>query len=244
MKIRLVFTLVMLMGSLIQAQTLKFGLNAGYPPFESKNESNEIIGFDVDIAKNICADLKMTCEFVDQSFDSLIPNLNFKRFDAIISAMDITEERAKVVSFTKAYYQNNALFVSEKDKYSKISELKGKKVGVLNGTTHQAYLNEVFKEVTIVPYPQFAAAIVDLGNQRIDAVFGDDATLTEFLKKNTNLEIIEKAVSDDKYFGTGLGIAVRKDNIEMLEKINASLDNMKKTGKYQEIYKQWFSVKN
>ena len=241
MKIHQLICLPMIAFSLMaQAETLKFGLNAGYPPFESKNDQNEIVGFDVDLAKSICDDLKVTCEFVDQSFDSLLPNLKFKRFDAIISSMDITDERKKIVSFSEPYYQNGALFIAQKGKFTTIDSLKGKNIGVLNGSTHQKYMSNVFKDANIKAYPQYAAAVVDLTNGRIDAVFGDDTTALEYLKKDAKLELIEKVVDDQVYFGTGLGIAVRLDDQATLDKINKSLANIKANGTYQKIYEVWF----
>lgn len=237
---KLVFVPLLALSFIAQAETLKFGLNAGYPPFESKNDQNEIIGFDVDLAKSICNDLKVTCEFIDQSFDSLIPNLKFKRFDAIISSMDITDERKKIVSFSAPYYQNGALFIAQKGKFTTIDSLKGKNIGVLNGSTHQKYMSNVFKDAHIKAYPQYAAAIVDLSNGRIDAVFGDDTTALEYLKNDAKLEMVEKVVDDQVYFGTGLGIAVRLDDQATLDKINKSLSNIKASGEYQKIYETWF----
>ncbi|GBU09523.1 arginine ABC transporter periplasmic binding protein [Gammaproteobacteria bacterium] len=244
MKTKLLCGLLILSASFVQAQTLKFGLNAGYQPFEFKNSDNDIVGFDIDIAKSICADLKLTCEFVDQAFDSLIPNLRLKRFDAIISAMDITKERAKNVSFSDSYYKNAALFIAPKGKFKLISDLNGKKIGVQNGTTHQKYMNDVFKDANINAYPQFPSAIIDMANGRVDAVFGDDSTLAEYLKNDANLEIVEHSITDPAYFGAGFGIAVRLDDKEMLDKINQSLKNINENGTYKTIYTTWFGKRD
>ena len=108
----------MLMGSAFaaNAQEITFAMEPSYPPFETTNEKGEIIGFDVDVANAICKEIQATCHFKSQAFDALIPSLKAKRFDAAISAMDITEARAKQVSFSNAYYDSTASYVALKGK--------------------------------------------------------------------------------------------------------------------------------
>ena len=119
------------------AQTIRFATEASYPPFESMDANNQIVGFDVDLANALCKEIDATCTFSNQSFDSLIPSLKFRRIDAVMAGMDITPEREKQVLFTTPYYDNSALFVGVKGKFTGVDQLKGKKVGVQNGTTHQ-----------------------------------------------------------------------------------------------------------
>ena len=103
---------------------------------ETTNEKGEIIGFDVDVANAICKEIQATCHFKSQAFDALIPSLKSKRFDAAISAIDITEARAKQVAFSNAYYDSSASYVALKGKADLAS---AKTVGVQNGTTFQQY---------------------------------------------------------------------------------------------------------
>ena len=112
------FLTAMLMGSAFaaNAQEITFAMEPSYPPFETTNEKGEIIGFDVDVANAICKEIQATCHFKSQAFDALIPSLKAKRFDAAISAMDITEARAKQVSFSNAYYDSTASYVALKGK--------------------------------------------------------------------------------------------------------------------------------
>ncbi|MDN5451497.1 MAG: transporter substrate-binding domain-containing protein, partial [Enterobacterales bacterium] len=119
------------------AETIRFAAEASYPPFEFMDANNQMQGFDIDLANAICKQMKATCTFTNQSFDSLIPSLKFKRIDAVISGMDITPERQKQVAFTAPYYDNSALFIAEKGKVADIAALKGKRVGMQNGSTHQ-----------------------------------------------------------------------------------------------------------
>ncbi len=112
--------------------------------------------------------------------------------------------------FTTPYYDNSALFVGQQGKYTSVDQLKGKKVGVQNGTTHQKFIMDKHPEITTVPYDSYQNAKLDLQNGRIDSVFGDTAVVTEWLKDNPKLAAVGDKVTDKDYFGTGLGIAVRR----------------------------------
>lgn len=144
------------------AETIRFATEASYPPFESVDASNQIVGFDIDLANALCKQIQATCTFSNQAFDSLIPGLKFRRYDAVIAGMDITPERQQQVSFTQPYYENSALFIAQKDKLADIAALKGKRVGVQNGTTHQKYLLDKHKDITVVPYDSYQNAVLDL----------------------------------------------------------------------------------
>jgi len=222
------------------AETIRFATEASYPPFEFIDASNKIQGFDVDLANALCKEMQAECTFTNQAFDSLIPSLKFKRFDAVMAGMDITPEREKQVLFTKPYYDNSALFIAQKGKIADVAALKGKKVGVQNGTTHQKYLTEKHSEITTVPYDSYQNAVLDLKNGRIDAVFGDTAVVNEWLKQNATLAPVGEKVTDKAYFGTGLGIAVRTGNTDLQTKFNGALDKIKADGTYKTIYSKWF----
>lgn len=222
------------------AETIRFAAEASYPPFEFMDANNQMQGFDIDLANAICKQMKATCTFTNQSFDSLIPSLKFKRIDAVISGMDITPERQKQVAFTAPYYDNSALFIAEKGKVADIASLKGKRVGMQNGSTHQKYLQEKHPEITPVPYDSYQNAILDLKNGRLDAVFGDTAVVNEWLKQNATLSAVGDKVTDPNYFGTGLGIAVRQNNAELLNQFNTALNQLKQDGTYKTIYSKWF----
>ncbi|MBJ7220492.1 MULTISPECIES: arginine ABC transporter substrate-binding protein [unclassified Brenneria] len=222
------------------ADTIRFASSATYPPFESLDANNEIVGFDMDLAKALCKQMQATCTFTNQAFDSLIPALKFRRYDAVISGMDITPDRSKQVAFTQPYYANSAVVIAQKGKFTDFAELKGKRIGMENGTTHQKYLHDKHPEVQTVAYDSYQNAVLDLKNGRIDGVFGDTAVVNEWLKTNPNLATVGEHVTDAEYFGTGLGIAVRPDNQALLEKLNNALDAIKADGTYQAINDKWF----
>ena len=222
------------------ADTIRFGTSATYPPFESIGADNQIIGFDIDLANALCKQMQETCTFTNQPFDGLIPALKFRRFDVIISGMDITEERSKQVTFTQPYYANTAMIIGPKGKFASIADLKGKRVGLENGTTHQKYLMEKHPEITTVGYDSYQNAVLDLKNGRLDAVFGDTAVVNEWLKQNKNLAAVGDKITDPTYFGTGLGVAVRQNNTELLTKLNDALAKVKADGTYKTLYSKWF----
>ncbi|OSN02281.1 arginine ABC transporter substrate-binding protein [Lonsdalea populi] len=222
------------------ADVLRFATEASYPPFEFVDADNQIQGFDIDLAKALCQKMAVTCTFNNQSFDSLIPGLKFRRFDAVITGMDITPERQRQVSFTQPYYDNSALFIAPKDSIMDVSALNGRRVGVQNGTTHQKYLMDMRQDITAVPYDSYQNAALDLKNGRVSAIFGDTAVVNEWLKQNPNLAVVGEKVTNKAYFGAGLGIAVRLHNDALLQKFNDALNSIKQDGTYQALYQKWF----
>lgn len=224
----------------VQAQDITFAMEPSYPPFENTNEKGEIVGFDVDIAKAICQQIEANCKFESLAFDSLIQAVRSKRIDAAISAIDITEARAKQVSFSDPYYDSSASFVAVKGK----ADLNNaKNIGVQNGTTFQQYVVAEAKQYSPKPYSSLQNAVLDLKNGRIDIIFGDTAVLAEWLKTDDSLAFVGEKVTNPKYFGNGLGIAVNKSNSQLLQQLNQGLARIKQNGEYQQIYDKWMSGK-
>ncbi len=221
-------------------EEIKFVMEATYAPFEYVDENNQIQGFDVDLANALCKEIEAKCSFHNQPFDSLIPALKFRRYDAAISGIDITEQRLQQVDFTHAYYDNSAAFVAIEGKVADQAALTGKRVGVQNGSTHQSYLTEQMDAVTAVPYASYQDAFIDMQNGRIDSVFGDTAVVAEWFEKNDKLTYVGEQVTNVEYFGNGFGIAVNKNNQELVEKLNAALKTVKANGEYQVIFNKYF----
>ena len=221
------------------AETIRFAASATYPPFESLDANNQIVGFDIDLANALCKQMQAQCTFTNRAFDSLIAALKFKKYDAVISGMDITPERSKQVAFTQPYYANSAIVIAQRQ-----VQLAGgserQKLGMENGTTHQKYMQDKHPEISTVSYDSYQNAILELKNGRIDGVFGDTAVVNEWLKTNPQLAPVGEHITDAQYFGTGLGIAVRPDNQALLAKLNAALDAIKADGTYKAINDKWF----
>ena len=220
------------------AQELTFAMEPSYPPFETTNEKGEIIGFDVDVANAICKEIQATCKFKGEAFDALIPNLKAKRFDASISAIDITDARAKQVLFSDAYYDSTASYVTLKGKATLES---AKNVGVQNGTTFQQYTVAETKQYSPKSYASLQSAILDLKSGRIDIIFGDTAVLADMISKEPEIQFVGEKVTNKKYFGNGLGIAMHKSNKDLAEQLNKGLAAIKANGEYQKIYDKWMT---
>lgn len=222
--------------------TIKFATEPTYPPFEFVDASNTMQGFDIDLARALCTEMKAECSFHNQGFDSLIPTLKMGKYDAAISAMDITEDRLKQVNFSDSYYDNAAIFVVTKENtVTDVDGLKDQRVGVQNGTTHQGYIADNLPSITSVPYASYQDAFLDLKSGRIQAVFGDTAVISDLVKKDPAVRALGQAVTNPKYFGNGFGIAVAKNKTELLQQLNDALKAVKANGKYQEIYSKYFA---
>ncbi len=224
--------------AVVNAQDITFAMEPSYPPFEFTNEKGDIVGFDVDVANAICKEIQATCKFKGESFDALIPNLKAKRFDAAISAMDITETRAKQVLFSDAYYDSTASYVALKGKATLDT---AKNIGVQNGTTFQQYTIAETKQYAPKAYASLQDAILDLKNGRIDIIFGDTAVLADMIDKEPEIQFVGDKVTNKKYFGNGLGIAMNKSNKELAENLNKGLRAIKANGEYQKIYDKWMT---
>lgn len=239
----LCFTALAATSMTASAQTkIKFATEPTYPPFEFVDANNVMQGFDIDLARALCAEMQAECTFHNQGFDSLIPTLKMGKYDAAIAAMDITEARLKQVNFSDFYYDNAAIFVVTKDNdVANVEALAGKRVGVQNGTTHQQYITDNLASITSVPYASYQDAFLDLKSGRIQAVFGDTAVISDLVKKDPAVRSLGQAVTNPKYFGNGFGIAVAKSKPELVKQLNEALKTVKASGKYQEIYAKYFA---
>ncbi|HHF5564783.1 TPA: lysine/arginine/ornithine ABC transporter substrate-binding protein [Haemophilus influenzae] len=222
----------------VSAQELTFAMEPSYPPFETTNEKGEIIGFDVDVANAICQEIQATCKFKSETFDSLIPSLKAKRFDAAISAINITDARAKQVLFSDAYYDSSASYVALKGKATLES---AKNIGVQNGTTFQQYTVAETKQYSPKSYASLQNAILDLKSGRIDIILGDTAVLSDMISKEPEIQFVGEKVTNKKYFGNGLGIAMHKSNKDLAAQLNKGLAAIKANGEYQKIYDKWMT---
>lgn len=227
------------------AATLTFATEATYPPFESLDAKGNMQGFDVDIINAICNKMHEQCTLVNQSFDSLIPSLQLGKYDAIFGAMSITPEREKQVSFTKPYYVNTASIVAAKNKNLNLSlqSLAGKTIGVQTGNTFIQYLQNKYNEkVNVNTYASAQSAFLDLTSGRIDGVMGDTPLIAQWLKNqnNNNYAMVGSQISDEKYFGKGYGIAIKKDNTTLQSKLNQAISEIKTDGTYNNIVKKYF----
>jgi len=212
------------------------GTEATFPPFEFRNEKNEVVGFDIDIGRKIAEALGVELRIIDMPFDSLIPSLLTKKIDMAIAAMTITEERKKSVSFSDPYFRAGQVIVVRKGypPIKTLEELKGKKVAVQQGTTGDLIVSKI-EGVQISRFTRFTDAFLELMNKRVDAVVLDFAPARAYVAMYPQLVITSDVLSEEEY-----GIAVRKEDTDLLEFINSVLRNMKKSP-YDLLVEKWFS---
>ncbi len=227
------------------AEKVRIGTEGAYPPFNFIDNNNELQGFDVDIAKALCAAANFECEFVVQDWDGIIPGLIAKKYDAIIASMSITEERKQTVDFTKKYYNTPAKFVAAEGAKIEISAdgLAGKSIGVQRATIHENFVRDNFPGADIRSYATQDEANQDLVSGRVDLVIADSVALLDgFLgtEAGKGFAFIGPDYSDPKWFGEGVGIAVRKGEDALREALNKAIDQIRADGTYKKINDKYF----
>lgn len=207
-----------------------------YKPFNYKENDGKLAGFDVEIGEALAKKMNMKPTPITNPWETLIQGLQSKKYDAILGSMAITEERLKAVSFSNPYYRSYAqIFVAKKNtSISSPEDLKGKKIGVVKASTFKDLVAKHTDQIT--EYDSDITALMDLEPGRIDAVITDQMVGLRMIKEGkSNIKEAGKPLNLDE-----MGIAIRKDNKEMVEKVNKALDEIIKDGTYEKISKKWF----
>jgi lysine-arginine-ornithine-binding protein len=226
------------------AQKLRMATEGANPPFSSIAADGKVEGFDVDISNALCAAMKADCELVTQDWDGIIPALLSKKYDAIIASMNITDDRKKVVAFTKPYYYSPVVFVAPKGKKPADiapATLAGKSIGVQGATSHDSYLQDKYPKVTIRQYPTIDDAYRDMAAGRIDMVLYDKLAVYSWLNTDAGkcCEMAGPDLNDQAYFGSGVGIAVRQGE-DLKAKLDKAIDTILADGTYAKINAKYF----
>jgi lysine-arginine-ornithine-binding protein len=218
--------------------TLRIGTEGAFPPFNNLTASGDLEGFDIDIARALCEEMQASCEFVTQDWDGIIPALQANRFDAIVASMSITEERQQQVDFTDPYYTNSLVFVAPKDVELDPSDLSGKAIGVQEGTISAFFAEDNYPDADLRAYPSQLEAYADLESGRVDAVLTDFGVQYDWINSDAGACCEFKGdpvASDDR-----IGIAVRKGDTELRDRLNAAIEAIRENGKYAEINAKYF----
>lgn len=227
---------------------LRFITDNDYPPFNYLDENGNLVGFNVELAKAICDELKTSCSVQALSWERMITAIDQNVADAIIASLAITKTNRRRVAFSRQYYQTPARFVVRKASGFKdmIPEtLGGKTIGVVKGTSHEAYLKAFFRASKIVSFDNSDAVRRALSTQKVEAVFGDGVSLMFWLAGTGSKGCCEYAggpFTESKFFGEGVGIALKHDNTELRAIINYGLDRVQKSGRYQALFKRFFPL--
>jgi len=224
---------------------IRIGVEGAYPPFSSIEKDGTLVGFDIDIAKALCKEIGAECVLVPQDWDGIIPALLARKYDAIIASMSITPERKKKVAFSDKYYNSPAKFARKKGSGITISKagLKGKTVGVQRATIHDDFVTKEFEGAKIKRYGTQDEAYLDAIAGRVDLLLADAIAMDEgFLKKDgKDWEFVGPNFSEEKYFGVGAGIAVRKGERELAKLFSLAIKVIRSNGVYHMINGKYFA---
>lgn len=230
-----------------QPQVLRMGLNPTYPPFESKSPSGELQGFDIDVGNAICKKLNVKCVWVENDFDGLIPALQARKFDVVNSAMNITEKRKQIIDFTPPLYVVPIQLVAKRSAKLQptVESLKGKSVGVMRGTTQEAYLQKYWAKggVEVVSYQDQAQVFADLIAGRIDGAVQESQTALDGLlgkPEGRDFDFAGQALVDPATLGVGTGLGFRKGDDALREKLLGAIAALKKDGTLSELSNKYF----
>ena len=234
--------------------SIRFATEGAYPPFNTVDTSGAVQGFDVDVANALCEEMKAKCTWVKQDWDGMIPALVSRKFDAILASMSITEERKAKVDFTQKYYASPLALIATKGSplQPDLQSLTGKKVGVQRGTVADNYATRYWdgKGPEIVRYAKQDEAYLDLRSGRMDAAFSDyleawGGFLTKPEGEGYDVageRLFGKNAEEKGVIGEGIGIAVRKRDKELTEKLDRAIAAIRANGKYDAIQKKYFPM--
>ncbi len=231
-KIILLFSLsIILFGCGKKDDTLVMVTEAGFEPYEYIVGNNEIVGVDVDIAREIAKEAGKKLEVKNVFFDSIINELNSGKADFAAAGMSVTEERKKEVDFSLEYITSKQVIVVNKNNNSikTKDDLNNKTISVQGGTVGETYVSKNFKNAKVVIQKKFLSAAEDVKTNKSDCIVMDELPAKELVSKNPTLTILDIELVTDKY-----AIAVKKGNTELLNTINKVLDRLMKEGKIEE----------
>ncbi len=218
-----------------EAEVFTYAASGTYPPF-SFSEGGEVQGFDVEIGELLAEKMGMTPEFVTNPFETIIEGLNSEKYDAVIGSLAITPEREEVVAFTQPYYTSGAQTYVRADNTTITGpdDLAGKEIGVVKASTFLALAEQLTDPDKAIGFDSDVIALQDLIAGRVDAVITDEVVGGVAIMEG--LEI--KAVGEPMEV-TDMAIAVRKDDTELLDKLNKAIDEIKADGSYKALSEKW-----
>ena len=224
----------------------RIAVEGTFPPFNYLDSDNRLQGFDVEIARALCAEAHLNCEFVMEKWEDMIPNLNANKYDAIVSSMSKSEERQKLVAFTDSYYTSPSVFIVRKQAELPdfgSQSLGGLTMGVTLGTVQAAYVEQFFPDAEVTVFPSSPDLYKGLADGSIDVAFEDKLAIYDWLtntKAGSCCEFKGEDINDPKFFGDGAGIAIRKSDDELREKLNTALARITADGSYDAINAKYF----
>ena len=227
---------------------IRFMTEVDYPPFNFAGPDGNPAGFNVDLARMICEELKASCTIQMRRFDTLYDSLAQNRGDAAIASIAVTPDARRHADFTDPYYRPTARFVTRRN--SGIldvtpEKVEGKKIAVVAGTAHEAYLKEMFTEAEVRSYPNAEAARTALRNKEVDLLFGDGVALAFWLNGTDSggcCAFRGGPFLESRFFGEGIGIAVKRGNDILRQALNWALFRQWEKGSFTDLWLRYFPI--
>jgi polar amino acid transport system substrate-binding protein len=219
-----------------------------YPPFNYYDEEGRLTGFNIDLARAICRELAVECDITAAEWKTLIPSLRNSEADAVIASVAITGKPVSEVDFTSRYYSTPARFVGKTGgdiQEITVDSLKGAKVAVVRGSAHEAFLHDFFERATVLAFDTAAEARAALKSGEVSLLFGDGISLMFWIQGTDSARCCEfkgEGYSEARYFGDGVGIAVRKGNTRLRDVLDYALARVKASGRYEELMLRYFPL--
>jgi polar amino acid transport system substrate-binding protein len=233
---------------LSRIQSIRFLTELDYPPFDYAGADGNPAGFNVDLARLLCDEIKTTCTIQARRFDLLLDALNSGQGDAVIASIAATGETRQRADFTDPYYRTPARFVARVDSPIRDVEpqlVEGKKIAVVAGTAHEAFLKQMFTEAEVKPYANAEAAREALRNKDVDLLFGDGIALAFWLNGTDSAGCCAfrgGPYLESQFFGEGVGIAVKRGNDLLRQALNWALFRQWEKGSYTDLWLRYFPI--
>lgn len=227
---------------------IRFLTETDYPPFNYTGPDGNPAGFNVDVARMICEEIKVNCTIQMRRFDTLLDAVSDNRGDAVIASIAATPDTRRRVDFSDPYYRIPARFVARRETAInglRPEQLEGKKIAVVAGTAHEAYLKALFTEVEVRSYPSNDVAREALRRGEADLLFGDGISLAFWLNGTDSAGCCVfrgGPILESRYFGEGIGIGVKRGNDLLRQAMNWALFRLWEKGKFTDLWLRYFPV--
>ena len=216
--------------------TLVMATNAEFEPYEY-HEGDDIVGIDADIAQAICDKLGYELKIEDMEFDSILPAVQSGKADFGAAGMTVTEDRATQVDFSDSYYTGvQVIIVTDDSDITEPDDLKGKKIGVQQGTTGDIYSTDDFGDDNVERFNKGMEAVQALQQGKIDAVIIDNQPAKTFVEENEGLKILETSYVEEDY-----ALAIKKGNDDLVKKVNDAIKELKEDGTFDKIVAKYIT---
>lgn len=214
------------------AKTIRMGTEGAYAPYNFLNDAGEVDGFEREVGDELCLRAELTCEWVTNDWDSIIPNLTSGNYDTIIAGMSITDEREEVIDFTQNYFPPAA---SAYAALSTDADVSGGVIAAQTGTIQAGYVAE--SGATLLEFATYDETVAAVRNGEADAVFADKDALAPTVEESGGEMSF---VADDVPLGGGIGLGLRESDTELKGKFDAAITSMKEDGTLNTLIVKWF----